>query len=757
LLLLDIFELYEQLKHKAGLFDKDDAFFSLPMKTGLSLVVLDSFQDYDPNETAFIEKLSSQADEVLTIRPKIFVPGQPEKPDFGASGKIAVSIDEYESPIQELEELVRKIKALINAGVSPESITVVLPDLKKFADILWVLFKESGIEANISTGVPLSRTPAGELLMNVVSLSYDTSTSERFFEILRSPLFISLSFESVKKAEKAIFRKVAVSRWERYVSSLEELLDSDERNLPEEFRFLLKSLLNTLKAMRDPGSNLEMYEALCDFSSDLYKTFKNDFYEVREIYERLLVFRYSAAFRQFLEKTKDVILFKTVISKILDMSTKSYRGDVSQGVQITGVLETRGQNADFIFMVGFTDDAFPSLSEKNFLIPDGIKEFLNLPTSMDYFRKQKEDFYRLISSARYGVFISSSKTEGRDVKEASRFSSEFKSFLDTEKPESVIRIDWKELRSRPGSLIQIDLVGYQDRDYEEEWEKVKRLEKEILNPVVNITTVIKLLDCDYKFYLTHENLTADEYPKHLPESKTMGNLLHSVLKNLLSSEKFFEEAVKVFRYSREKFLELAKEMVLNEIEKNTEINESLSRKSVERLSFNLAQTIEFFIEKKAEGNRVVLELPKEREFKGVLFKGRIDAVVLSPAEEVLELYDFKFIRGKNVKFKRNGNLSLDSEEEKKYAVQLALYEFLLYLDVNKNQFVNAANFFISEGIDRPVLYHHNLGSIFEEALSLLERAAMIAKKEILPADFNFDPKKCYVCFAGEVCPEKESG
>lgn len=757
LLLLDIFDFYEDLKIKAGLFDKDDAFFTMPTKKDFSLIVFDSFQDYDPNEALFVEKLYSQTEEVLIIKPKIFVPGQAESPEFGIKGRIAVSIDEYESPVQELEELVRKIKSLINAGVPQESITVVLPDLKKFADILWVLFNEQGIETNISAGIPLSKTLAGELLMNIVKLSSDASSNEGFFEILRSPLFVGLSFESVKKAEKAIFKNVSVSKWENYISSLEEFVNSENANISLKFKRILKNLLKTLKAFRTSNSNLEVYEALCDFSSELYETFRDDFDETREIYERLLFFRYSKAFRQFLEKTNDLILFKTVIRKILDMSTKSYRGDVSQGVQITGILETRGQNADFIFMVGFTDDVFPAFSEKNFLIPDGIKEFLNLPTSMDYFKKQKEDYYRLISSAKFGVFISSSKTEGRDVKEESRFTSEFKSFLDMEKPKSVIRFDWKELTHKASPLIQIDLIGYQDSDYEEEWEKVNKSEEEGVKPIVNVTSVVALLDCDYRFYLSHEKLTADEYPKHLPENRIIGTMLHNVLKSLLSEKGFTEKAVNLFQDSRDRFLEYAKEMALNEITKHSEIEEFFNTKSLNHLSISLSQILEMLIKKIVEGKIVELELPKERELNGVLFKGRIDAVVSSPKEDVVEIYDFKFIPEKKIKINKNGTLSLNSDEKKKYAIQLALYAFLLGFGAGKTPVIKASNLFVSDGIEKLFSLNHDLNLVFNEALSLLERASMIVKKEILPIDFSFDPKNCYICYAGEVCPGKESG
>jgi hypothetical protein len=664
---LYIYEIYEKIKEKRGLFDEFDAYYPgkfLPLDR-YKFLVLDSFQDFFPAQQEYLQRLKELFPEVVELEPVIKMPDEGEVLLEGVSGKLILATTRYRTFMEEAREVVSQIRGLIDSGVEPESILVIVPELSKVASIYKTLFEEAGIETNVSQGNLLGTTPFGGFLKALSEFLVDSSPPSTLFNLISS-FAVSEAFSEDSRLIRAFRRtnRAELLYHEGYVESLKQ-------KLAEEGLFYISRLLELASEMKKAASMEEAFyfleEILFSLLEEARKT-GNDAQSLEDIISFLFAYKQSSIYLSEKDREFNPRRFKVLLNGVLSQPSKRYQGDVAKSVQLTGVLESRGQAADFVFLVGFVDSAFPGRPMKTYLLPDRVKELLGLPTSDQYLLRQKKDFYRLLAAARYGVFISFYEQEKNEVLRESRFVTELRFLKEKGLLKNIFEIspnDYKKVKIASKSSVKetSKIEGEDRRDREnEEQPDLKTIR-------VNITDLLKIYDnCPLKLYLGVHGTRTVEYPSIKFENRQIGSLLHEAISKFLNdaalSPKLMSSA-SIINWV-DKWWE---ELCLKTSTGPLTILEFYGEERIKKiLRESLENAVELLVGTSHFQNEVKLE--KVTEYQGaerVRFEleGRADVVAYMNDELPLMVIDFKF------------KDKLDKTSLKKDAFQLFLYEFLL--------------------------------------------------------------------------------
>lgn len=714
--LLAIFRKYEEEKEA---FDVDDVFEAAAQaleknNQTIELLVIDSFLDFEPHEQKFVDSLASRAAEVIRLEPDVPL-------DYEAfpvrESPLPVSIESFQTLLEEIRETANRIAFLIKKGVEPADILVVVPELSEYAGVIEKEFADRHIRVNISTGRKLSKTPAAALLEDLIEFI----THRELVSALRvvfNPLLTDAEYADMTKSVAKFSKnnKLYLPDNDEHVQSLISSFDGKPAELLQ-------------KANSLHGSD---YESVKEFLIEVLDGIELDNEVKASLYEAISALN-----------GKDLKTLKRDFHAALGDDVAPSRGDVADGVQITGVLESRGQSAGFIFLLGFSDEAFPGMPFKSVFLPERIKQELGFPLANEYFIKQKRDFIRLILSARHGLSISYHGISGKDEFLMSRFVREFEYYLNSGKlDKSFTRFTWQK-KEIPSTSMKIGIVGQTDEDYEREWEKEKQSvssEKDHFS----VSEILNYMDCPYKFFIENVlGIKEVRLPSSYFAANDLGSFIHKAIENLVQEKLSTQEKVK----------DLADSIGTNEnflyetlLEKLTEVvrENGLSDEIIIEHRFDkfLSVAAQWLSEKVKEAASKGHYFSPEREVEGELFdtkvKGIIDLIELDASGKPVAIYDFK------TGYKSNGD---------RYKKQLDIYAMLLSGSDALDKLIKRSIIWISEinhateVINRT---HKKLKEIRQEVEKDLQEMKAIVRGEAFP-DLGSKSPNCYGCYSDFAC------
>ena len=98
-----------------------------------------------------------------------------------------------------------------------------------------------------------------------------------------------------------------------------------------------------------------------------------------------------------------------------------FEGEPLNGLQVMGMLETRGLDFENLIVCSFNEGVFPKKSVSNSFVPNLLRRAFEMPTE-DYFDAVSAyNFYRLIQRTKNIYFIYDSRTDGLQTGEPSRY------------------------------------------------------------------------------------------------------------------------------------------------------------------------------------------------------------------------------------------------------------------------------------------------------------------------------------------------
>lgn len=297
---------------------------------------------------------------------------------------------EVPSRMAEVATVLSLIKDEIEAGIPYHDIAVLNID-PRFCEMLYDSFCSLGIPVNYSKGRALKKSSVYALL-NLVKRFFDSRLDSRLFlEILKDELFAELTgYKELDADYKKIKQEIHKRRIFRLTSFDSEFIAHDENK---------KEAFALFKRIYESKSFDTLYERLNTllFSVGTRKTY--EFYVAKNI---LLssVLELRDLIMEFAETPFEILLHHLKTKNVPALGT------YGEGIQIIGILETRGIRFKSVIVPSFNEGFFPARTENDMFLTQEMRKRLGLSTLFD--REDLEFYYlkRIIDTAEHSYFLS---------------------------------------------------------------------------------------------------------------------------------------------------------------------------------------------------------------------------------------------------------------------------------------------------------------------------------------------------------------
>ncbi|KPK86838.1 MAG: hypothetical protein AMS27_04200 [Bacteroides sp. SM23_62_1] len=375
---------------------------------------------------------------------------------------------------------------------------------------------ESADDFNVTMGYPVDKTPVYALIEHIIDLQNNSRRQNdqkwRFYyrdvlAILNHP-FIHQDYETeidqliddITERNK-IYLTGEELNINTFLGSIFTRID-EPKNIPAYLLHILEKLA------RDNINQEHSYKALeNEIIFQLYVRIKR----LKEIIDNSSI--------QFLTRTLFRLLRKTLMHTRIPFS-----GEPLIGLQIMGVLETRGLDFKNLIMLSMNEDIFPGSPVSHSFIPHHLRFGFGLPTIEHQDAIYAYYFYRLIQRAERIILVYNSKTEGLSTGEKSRFIH--------------------QLLFDPAFSVNEKIIAYNIQANPEKpvWLSQDKISMDILNTYISENIKNKYLspsalnvyiDCRLRFYFRY--IARLEEPDEVAEEVNQllfGNMLHAAINRL---------------------------------------------------------------------------------------------------------------------------------------------------------------------------------------------------------------------------------
>ncbi|NMM49120.1 PD-(D/E)XK nuclease family protein [Marinigracilibium pacificum] len=292
---------------------------------------------------------------------------------------------------------------IFESAFQREKIAVILPDESLLFPALYKL-PDSIDKINVTMGVGVNQSDIYGLFEDIISLYRENSPgSEGYF--YRAVLSI-MGHALWKTSESANnFSRKILNEGRIYYT-----IDEIPEDIPH-----LKSILE-LKS--DSGDLNLLFLEIADSwieSPDIHNHEKEMAFRLRNAL-RLLESEFSKELSNI-----NVTIYSRLLRKLVKSEKASFEGEPVEGLQIMGMLETRGLDFEAIFIPSLNEDIFPSAPNLHSFIPYNLRRAFAMPTFEHLHAIYAYYFYRLLKKARKVYLYCNNSTISNTPSEVSRF------------------------------------------------------------------------------------------------------------------------------------------------------------------------------------------------------------------------------------------------------------------------------------------------------------------------------------------------
>ena len=395
---------------------------------------------------------------------------------------------------------------------------VVLPDESLLVPLLHSL--PSQIEKiNVTMGFPLKSTPVSGLIEHIFDLQKRMRTTGEVTTFYHLNVSNILNHQYIallcSKEANAISRKMAENNWiyvdtnDLYANELLASIFKPQTDSKQFLPYLLQLLRNLQNGWQHASDETHNYQMECDFIYQYYVTINR----MADIMQNK---------PSEVEMTLDTLVRLT--RQLTAGITIPFIGEPLDGLQIMGVLETRGLDFENLIITSFNEGVFPQKSSTNSFIPYNLRRGFELPTSEHQDAITAYNFYRLLHRAKRIYLLYDSRSEGGQTGEVSRFLHQLHYHYGVNYQRKTVSFD---IGFGTPQAIQIEKTPLV-------MEKLQRFSSpEEKMPAFSASSINSYIDCPLQFYLTkvEEVEQADEV-KETVEADMFGTLFHAVMENL---------------------------------------------------------------------------------------------------------------------------------------------------------------------------------------------------------------------------------
>lgn len=400
-----------------------------------------------------------------------------------------------------------QIKAWLDAGIAPEKCVVVLADEQMLVPLLAAL--PSDLPAvNITLGYPFSESHAYSWLMVWLEL-LERSAEKRFhtrylLPIIRHPLLRGAKARQVE-SQMLHSGKLWLS-WEETTGIFRELIPEWDATW----------LMSQAKPSAWLGIWEEMFRRLLGEEGGLQ--------HAMSLQAITMLRRMSLQLKQF-EALNDWSLFRQLMLHTTKREQVAFLGEPLAGLQIMGLLETRGLAFSHVIVVGLNEGKLPLSSRQDGFITFSLRREFGLPGPREKEAVFAYHFYRLLQHAEDAVLLCSNQIDDLGRGEPSRYIAQ-------------LQMEWPGVLN--GRFIRKQLVPVHEDakkhateiSINKNQEVLDRIEEAIQN-TISPSALQDLVSCNLKFYFKRIlSLKPPKSPNDSLEINELGSLLHGALEQL---------------------------------------------------------------------------------------------------------------------------------------------------------------------------------------------------------------------------------
>lgn len=324
-----------------------------------------------------------------------------------------------------------------------EETAIILPDENMVSPLLNAMPPQIDT-VNVTMGFPLSHTTVASLIKNIVSLQLRARQVRAQATFFFEDVIALLSHPLIRSRHAALCDKtVAIINHRRLFNIPADFFENDEyaallplfkvvRNLNDSDGVIdyLDGMLQWLAGLISPVVNGEAEE---------YDGDRDDNEEIPTLSTRLelqYILSYRAAVAElrrlndrYLRGGRIFMEDKTVFhlaERILGNQTVAYEGMPLKGLQVMGVLESRGLDFDNVIMTSMNERIFPRKHYAKTFIPDALRRGYGMATIDHQESMYAYYFYRLITRAKNVFLLYDARTSGLRAGDMSRYLNQIK-------------------------------------------------------------------------------------------------------------------------------------------------------------------------------------------------------------------------------------------------------------------------------------------------------------------------------------------
>lgn len=362
-----------------------------------------------------------------------------------------------------------------------------------------------------------------------------------------------------------------------------------------------------------------------------------------------------------------------LLRKMTETITIPFRGEPLSGLQVMGVLETRGLDFENLIVLSMNEGVFPLKKAANSFIPFNLRKGFGLSTTEHQDSVFAYHFYRMIARAKRVYLIYDTRDGGMQTGEVSRFIHQMKYHYGWPIREKTLTFDISV--TEPISIVM-----------KKNGEITGRLQQYLHGGkrALSASAINVYLNCPLQFYFQYvERLKEEEEVSETMETRTFGTIFHYVmekiyerckdrvitadlLNNVINDHNYLEELI---RYGFARFF--FNKPNVNELTGfNYLIGEMLHKYVIRVLQEDKKRT-PFIYEASEMGIEHEFEISGGRKVRLVASIDRVDR-----KENVTRIVDYKTGSGK-YEFNSIAQLFDKSDERRhKQVMQVAMYSML---------------------------------------------------------------------------------
>lgn len=216
-----------------------------------------------------------------------------------------------------------------------------------------------------------------------------------------------------------------------------------------------------------------------------------------------------------------------ILTNLLSRARIPFSGEPLRGLQIMGILETRGLDFETIYIIDGTDGILPAHTKSMGIIPHLLRCGHHLPTYQWQEQTRAYNFYRLISRAKKVVILYDSRKDYNSKGEPSRYIQQLKYVFNH--PNIVSSTANFEILTNKSNINDFQIDHHKVDQFRKKITTTLGDDKKYLSP----SRINDYIDCPRKFYFQSIlGIKEEEELDELIDDRMLGSLVHDTINRL---------------------------------------------------------------------------------------------------------------------------------------------------------------------------------------------------------------------------------